>query len=137
MSSPPVIRIDLASTVPAYRQIADGIRAQLVHGAFAPGDQLPTVRQLAGDLGVHHNTVAEAYRTLAEEGWLELTRGRGATVLPRDAPRATREVQAGFLRRLRELVAEASAAGLESGTLRSELEQMAQQLAQGNGRSKS
>src|SRR5262249_18214395 len=108
----PVLRIDLASNVPAYRQIVAGIRAPLVAPAFAPGDQLPTVRDLAIDLGLHHNTVAEAYRTLAAEGWLELGRRRGATVLARESPDHDPQAAARFGRRLREVVAEARAAGV-------------------------
>ena len=76
-----VIRIDLASSVPAYRQIVNAIRALLVAGVFPVGDALPTVRRLAVDLGVHHNTVAEAYRVLSGEGWLDLRRRHGAIVL--------------------------------------------------------
>jgi len=67
----PVLQIDLASLLPASEQIVRGLRATLLAGRFRPGDQLPSVRQLAVDLGVHHNTVAGAYRQLAEEGWLE------------------------------------------------------------------
>src|ERR1700730_19257747 len=79
------IRIDLAAPTPAYRQIADAIRALLVAGELRPGERLPTVRQLAIDLAVHHNTVAEAYRILSEEGWVDLRRKRGATVVERRA----------------------------------------------------
>jgi DNA-binding transcriptional regulator YhcF (GntR family) len=61
----PILQIDLSLATPAYEQIASGLRRLLVEGAFRPGDQLPTVRRLAMDLGVHHNTVAEAYRRLA------------------------------------------------------------------------
>ena len=75
---PLVIELHPASNVPAYRQIADAIRRHLVAGHLAPGALLPTSRQLALDLGVHFNTVAEAYRVLADEGWLELKRRRGA-----------------------------------------------------------
>jgi len=60
MKPAPVIRIDLASPVPAYRQIANALRALLVDGTFPIRHPLPTVRRLAVDLGVHHNTVAEA-----------------------------------------------------------------------------
>ena len=70
MTGAPILRIDLSSSVPAYRQIAGGIRTMLVAGGFGPGDLLPTIRQLATDLGIHPNTVAEAYRLLAEEGWV-------------------------------------------------------------------
>ncbi len=99
----PVIRIDLASPVPAYRQIANAIRALLVSGAFPIGEPLPTVRQLAVDLGVHHNTVAEAYRVLSEEGWLDLRRRHGAIVLDRSRPRPSREARPSLVQRLREL----------------------------------
>src|SRR5438094_9232626 len=103
----PLLRIDLASPVPVYRQIADALRALLVGGAFRAGDQLPTVRQVAMDLGVNHNTVAQAYRLLADEGWLALGRGQGATVLARPRPPADPEARARFARRLGERVAEA------------------------------
>jgi hypothetical protein len=66
-----MLQIDLASRVLVYEQIANGLRAELVSGKFSPGEKLPTVRTLAINLGVHHNTVAEAYRQLANEGWLE------------------------------------------------------------------
>ena len=51
-----MLRIDLASRVPVYEQIANGLRAELVSGKFSPGAKLPTVRTLAINLGVHHNT---------------------------------------------------------------------------------
>ena len=86
---PPTLTIDLGSPVPAYRQIADRLRDTLLTGALRPGDALPPVRQLATDLGVHFNTVAEAYRTLSTEGWLHLQRGRGAVVIERDIPLAS------------------------------------------------
>ena len=107
-----VLRVDLESTTPIYRQIIDALRPLLVEGQLKPGDRLPTVRQLAVDLGVHHNTVAEAYRQLAAEGWLELGRRRGATVGRREGPRPTARVRHDFARRLRELVAMARADGL-------------------------
>src|ERR1035438_2678242 len=74
----PRLRIDLANPTPAYRQIVDGLRTFLVDGALHAGDLLPPVRELAFELGVHFNTVAEAYRILADEGWLDLKRRRGA-----------------------------------------------------------
>ena len=51
---PPVLQIDLASPLPASEQIVRGLRATVVAGRFRSGDQLPSVRQLAVDLGVHH-----------------------------------------------------------------------------------
>jgi GntR family transcriptional regulator len=109
---PPVLRIDLSLPEPAYEQIVRALRTLLVSGALPPGEPLPPVRQLATDLGLNHNTVAEAYRLLAKEGWVELRQGRGATVLPRAKPRASREARDEFSRRLRELVVKAIADGL-------------------------
>lgn len=129
MRSHPAIRIDLASPSPAYRQIAGALRALLVAGTFLPGQQLPTVRQLAVDLGVHHNTVAEAYRVLADEGWLTLRRRHGALVLDRSQPRPAREAHTSFLRRLRELSAEAHTAGLAPRTIADAMRSVAAQLA--------
>jgi GntR family transcriptional regulator len=129
MTPTPAIRIDLASPVPAYRQIASALRALLVAGTFPVGQPLPTVRQLAVDLGVHHNTVAEAYRVLSDEGWLALRRRHGAIVLDRSRPSPPREARSSLLRRLRELTAEAQAGGLAPGVIAETMRSVATQLA--------
>ena len=128
MTPAPVIRIDLASSVPAYRQIANALRALLVAATFRVGESLPTVRQLALDLGVHHNTVAEAYRLLAEEGWLRLRRRHGATVVDRSLPSPPPEARSSLLQRLRELTAEAQAAGLAPAVIAASMRSVATQL---------
>ena len=131
MKPAPVIRIDLASPVPAYRQIANALRALLVDGTFPIGHPLPTVRRLAVDLGVHHNTVAEAYRVLSDEGWLELRRRHGAIVLDRSRPRPSREARPSLVQRLRELTAEAQAAGLAPGVIADSMRAVATELTAG------
>jgi GntR family transcriptional regulator len=115
------IRIDLDSAEPVNRQIVDHLRTLLVEGVVAPDDILPSVRRLAIDLGVHFNTVADAYRTLAEEGWLEISHGRGVRVRKRQAPRPDEETLATFRRRLRQLAAEMRAQGLSSAVVAREL----------------
>jgi GntR family transcriptional regulator len=123
------LRIDLDSGIPAYRQIVDELRILLVSGKLAPGSALPSVRRMAVDLGVHFNTVAEAYRTLAEENWLDLRHGRGATVLKRDAPVAANAELVDELRhRLRALVAEMRAKGASAAKLRFELRALADEI---------
>ena len=126
-----MLRVDLASSVPVYEQIANGLRAELVAGHFGPGDRLPTVRALAIDLGVHHNTVAEAYRLLSDQGWLELKRHRGATVRERDSRPKRLEAPEGFARPLRELLAKALADGLSRRSLIRELTDSARRLKEG------
>lgn len=123
-----MLRIDLASRVPVYEQIANGLRTELVSGKFRPGAKLPPVRILAINLGVHHNTVAEAYRQLASEGWLELKRHHGALVRERDRPLAGPDAMERFSRPLRELVAKGLADGLSPGSLAREMIETAQRL---------
>jgi GntR family transcriptional regulator len=74
----------MASGVPVYRQIIDQILGGIASGALSPGDQLPTVRQLAVDLAVNPNTVVRAYRELEIRGVLSTQQGVGTfiTTLP-------------------------------------------------------
>ena len=122
------IRIDLDSAAPVNRQIVDQLRTLLVEGAVAPDAVLPSVRRLAIDLGVHFNTVADAYRTLAEEGWLEISHGRGVRVRKRRAPRPDEETLANFRRRLRQLAAEMRAQGLSPAIIARELASLGEVL---------
>lgn len=126
-----MLRIDLASRTPVYEQIASAIRTELVAGRYPPGDRLPTVRALAIDLGVHHNTVAQAYRELAAEGWLDLRRHRGAVVLDRDRPSIRPGAADAFAKPLRELVARALAEGLPRKSLVREMMESARRLEAG------
>jgi GntR family transcriptional regulator len=129
------IRIDADSSTPVYRQISDAIRALLVAGSLNPGDLLPPVRQLAIDLAVHFNTVAEAYRTLAEEGWLDLRRRRGAQVIARPTPQnAPPEAEVKFAQRLREVVAATQAEGLPPEIIAQQLRRIAEGLEQCSSR---
>jgi GntR family transcriptional regulator len=132
--STPFIRIDLSLPEPAYLQIADQIRARLVAGDLRPGDRLPPVRQLAADLHVHHNTVAQAYRELAREGWLELRPGRGARVRTRPAAAAGLEQAVVFSRQLEGLFSRAAAAGLGLEQVMREARAVAKKLWKGDRR---
>ncbi|MEP6536104.1 MAG: GntR family transcriptional regulator [Bryobacteraceae bacterium] len=128
-TAPLILKIDLGGDAPVYRQIVDALRHALVAGDIQPGHILPPVRQLAIDLGVHFNTVAEAYRILAAEGWLDLRRRRGALVLSRKAPARPDVVASStFSRRLRELVAELRASGLSPAHIARELRSLAEGL---------
>lgn len=131
MASPgPILSIDPRLPLPVYRQVIDGLRAMLVNGRFSPGEQLPTVRELAIELGVHHNTVASAYRELAEEGWLELARRRGATVRDRAVPRAVpKRVEEHWGQRLQELVAQGLSSGVSTEAVTRALTELANEVA--------
>ncbi len=129
MPREPRIRIDLALPTPAYRQIVDEVRMLLVEGALTPGTRLPSVRRLAMELGVHFNTVGEAYRELESEGWIQIQQGRGATVLSRQKPEtASPERLAEFRDRLRNLVTQMRAAGVPSLKIEAELRAVKENL---------
>ena len=67
--------------MPIYRQIIDQIKHMIATEELQPGDQLPTVRQLAADLRVNFNTIARAYRLLDEERIISTQHGRGTFIL--------------------------------------------------------
>lgn len=73
-----LLRIDLASDTAPYEQLRTQIAAMAAEGDLTPGQKLPTVRQLAADLGLAANTVARAYRELESDGVIS-TQGRRGT----------------------------------------------------------
>jgi len=109
-----VLTLHLDSPVPLAEQIAAGIRRALASGELAVGATLPTVRQLAGDLGVNLNTVARAYQALEAQG-LVLTAGRHGTHVRagRMARPAARAVAAEIKARLATALADAALAGFD------------------------
>jgi GntR family transcriptional regulator len=108
----PTISIDPQDATPIYAQLERSLRAAIATGRMQPGDQLPTVRQLAVELRVNANTVARVYAELERAGVIETRRGVGSFIsaTPAEA-RPPREHE----RRLRAFVtrvlADADAAG--------------------------
>jgi GntR family transcriptional regulator/MocR family aminotransferase len=103
------VTLDRASSVPLTRQLAAGVRDQVVAGGLAIGRRLPSTRALAADLGVSRSVTEQAYDQLTAEGWLESRRGSGTYVA------------AGAARRRRHRPAQARAHGtgllrLDTGT---------------------
>lgn len=81
-----LVRLDFRSGLPIYLQIVEQVKHHVAAGKLKPGDQLPTVRQLATELRVNFNTIARAYQQLDEEGIISTQQGRGTYVLERPAP---------------------------------------------------
>jgi GntR family transcriptional regulator len=109
----PVVTVDPRDPTPIYAQLERGLRAAIVTGRLRPGDQLPTVRQLAVDLRLNANTVARVYGELERSGVLETRRGVGSFVAAAaeraSSPRERERRLKAFVTRL---LAEADAAGL-------------------------
>jgi GntR family transcriptional regulator len=75
-----VVTVDARDRTPIYAQLERGLRAAIASSRLKPGDQLPTVRQLAVELRVNANTVARVYAELERAGVLETRRGVGSFV---------------------------------------------------------
>lgn len=73
--------LDLRSGVPIYVQIVEQVQELVNSGKLKPGDQLPTVRQLASELRVNFNTIARAYRMLDDAGLISTQQGRGTYIV--------------------------------------------------------
>lgn len=74
------LRIDPSSGVPIYRQIVAQVRRSIASGALAPGDRLPSVRGLAGEMKVNPTTIVKAYSELEHEGLVQTRHGMGTYV---------------------------------------------------------
>lgn len=123
------LEIDLAGDVPIYRQIRDQIVRGAASGAIAPGEQLPTVRQLAADLGVNPMTVNKAYAMLKAEGMIAMNRRRGAQLCDITSRRIG--LDDSF-----ELIAEARAKGVPKQELLTRITLLADDLYNGEGETK-
>jgi GntR family transcriptional regulator len=77
------ITIDANDKRPLYQQVVDEIKGLIARGTLREGMTLPSVRQVARDLGVNLNTIAVAYRELQREGLLTVRHGAGAVVSSR------------------------------------------------------
>ncbi|WP_254412518.1 MocR-like pyridoxine biosynthesis transcription factor PdxR [Dyadobacter diqingensis] len=75
-----ILTLDFGNKLAVYRQIAEGIIAEIRKGRLKPGTALPGTRVLAEDIGVNRKTVVLAYDALIAEGWLETADKKGTFV---------------------------------------------------------
>ena len=122
-TTPVMFQLDLATGVPAYRQIIDQILGAIASGALVGGQQLPTVRQLAVDLSVNPNTVVRAYRELEIRGVLTTQQGIGTfvTTEPVRPDEATRQRQLDQI--VSDALARSGAAGVTGDDLLARLQE--------------
>lgn len=73
-------RVDPRASTPVYLQVVEGVRESVARGLLSPGDRLPSVRELASQMMLNHNTVAKAYQELEHERVIEVIRGRGTFI---------------------------------------------------------
>ena len=114
-------QLDSGSGIPVYRQLIDQVTGGIASGILDPGDQLPTVRQVAVDLSINPNTVMRAYRELEIRGILETQQGTGTFISHQKVKRDEVERQ----RQLNQLVSEfVSRAGASGFTVEELMEQL-------------
>jgi GntR family transcriptional regulator len=103
-----VFRVDAGSGVPIYRQLVEQVRRELMLGRLAPGDQLPTLREVVDALAINPNTVVKAYAELEHQGLVVRRQGTGTFVTAAppasalQAPPAVRNSLFRWVRRARE-----------------------------------
>lgn len=107
-----ILRVDPSSPIPPYEQVRTQIATMIATGSLTQGHRLPTIRQLAADLGLAGGTVARAYRELEQGGFIAARSRHGTSVVARpvasqeDRERAVMEAASAF-------VVEASRAGVD------------------------
>ncbi|MDD5312084.1 MAG: GntR family transcriptional regulator [Dehalococcoidia bacterium] len=104
---------------PVYIQIAGQVKEQIQRGELKAGDELPSVRELAGSLGINMHTVRHAYSILRDQNLLVFRLGQQAKVASlRSQPAGTKEIATALNRQLDELLTEAFLLGLSADDFR-------------------
>lgn len=75
-----LIEIDMHSSIPIYKQLKTAIVSGILSGELHEGNNLPSIRQLAGDLGINLHTVRKVYEMLCDEGYIKIHRSKGAEI---------------------------------------------------------
>lgn len=107
-----ILTIDEKDSRPIYLQIIGQIKEQIGKGTLQPGDELPSVRELAESLGVNMHTVRSAYLKLRDQGIVNLRLGRRAKIARLKTPAQSAEAKADITVRLRELITDAFLMGM-------------------------
>jgi GntR family transcriptional regulator len=110
--------VDPRSGVPIYVQLVEGVRRALEVGTLRPGERLPTVRALAGELTVAPNTVVKAYNELQREGLIESRAGVGTVVVGEAGETMRRRKVEDLYGRVGVLVRDAAGLGITEEDLR-------------------
>ncbi len=121
------VQLDLRSGKPIYTQVVEQIQTLLINGQLQPGDQLPTMRELAAQLGVNFNTVARAYHILDQGGFISTQHGRGTYILDRPQPQDGSLPNDALDRLTRHYLSDAARLGFEPEEIRKRLEEHLEQ----------
>jgi len=112
------ISVDIDAPVPPFAQLIAQVKAAVQSGRIAPGDPLPSIRQLANDLALNLKTVAKAYRLLERDAVIQTRAYRGSFVHPDAAANCSVDKSGQAQERLQETVDELRAAGVTDSEIR-------------------
>ncbi len=115
-----MILIDVKSRQPIYEQLYNGIVRLSALGAMLPGEQLPSVRSLAQELGVNPNTVQKAYQLLERDGLIVSAPGKGSFLADQGGKLNEKRLKA--KETLKQAVTDALASGMSGEEIRSSVE---------------
>jgi GntR family transcriptional regulator len=107
-----ILRINFQSDIPIYEQIRRSVIEGIGTGKLVSGESLPSVRQLAADLGINLHTVNKAYSMLKDEGFVQVHRKRGVIINPDKAPGATQAYMAALRGNIFPIIVEAFSRGV-------------------------
>lgn len=110
-----ILTLNMTSDLPIYQQIRNQIILALATGQLKPGESLPSVRQLADDIGVNMMTVSKAYQSLKEEGVVEMDRRQGTKIKENISTNPNYLVE--LTETLELLFAQATLNGISEGTI--------------------
>jgi GntR family transcriptional regulator len=120
-----LLHVDERDPRPIYSQLAAQVKEQIRRGLIRPGDELPSVRDLARALGINLHTAHRAYQVLRGEGVIVLRLGRRPRVAAlREEPAGREEIQRRLTGRLNELITEAFHLGLSARDFKSLVDEM-------------
>jgi GntR family transcriptional regulator len=124
-----IIQLEMQSDVPIYTQLMNQIIEGIAGGELKPGEALPSVRNLAADIGVNLHTVNKAYTLLKQEGYIQIHRQKGVVVQPEGLPGLTPEFVVKQQEHLRPLVAESVLRGMRLNELLDHVRDLYEQIA--------
>jgi len=120
-----LLHVDERDPRPIYSQLAAQVKEQIRRGLIRPGDELPSVRDIASALGINLHTAHRAYQVLRDDGVIVLRLGRRPRVSAlREEPAGREEIQRRLTDRLNELITEAFHLGLSTRDFRSLVDEM-------------
>ena len=120
--------IDHHSGEPIYQQIVEAVKFQIARGDLSAGDQLPSLRVLANELGINIRTVTKAYERLVQGGLAVQKHGRGVFVTAPQGTLPARRRRAVLIELAQRLMAEAKRLGADSDEVIAILEHVAEQM---------